>query len=834
MVSPTTMSEPVTPPPEPRGRFRRRLAAWRRLLRSRPRLRRTLYVIASILVVLFIVHLWLLFPYLRTFGDIGDGPENAPSRLYALPEEIRVGEEIGPEDLAHKLAALGYREWDEDVLPAGRYRLGDDALVVKLRRHQTLQGPVVGQLLLVRFARGHHDRKDRIVGLSADGQPAEAFALDPPILATYYDEESREKWPVQVKDLPEHVVQAVLAAEDDSFYWHPGVSPTGIARALLVNLRKGQVSQGGSTLTQQLVKNVFLSSERSLFRKIREAVIALAVEAQHSKRSILQGYLNGIYLGGSGGIQYYGLGTAARAYFGKDATELTLPEAATLAGMIKSPAAYSPIANPERSKKRRDDVLRRMADLRWIDAPTLERALATPLETAPLRLGGRQAPHFADAMATEARERFGLKRLGNRGYNLFATLSLPEQELAQKAEAEVLAELDGPRRKGIDPRMGPLEAALISVDPHTGAILAYVGGRDFSRSEFDRVSQAHRQSGSSFKPIVLVAALESGKISQSSLLQDEPLTLKTGAGLWTPKNADGQFLGPVTVRKAVEQSRNVPLIRLAMQVGLDKVVATARRLGIDSEMVEFPALALGAAEVTPREMATVYSTLANGGVRPVLHGLATVVGADGKAVADLQPKKPEKVLSPQVAFITTSVLEGVVERGTARGVLRYGVPGPIAGKTGTTNEARDSWFAGYRPDRVTIVWVGRDNPGATTLSGSRAALPIWGRYMKASFRGVQDHADFPEPPGLEKATVCRDSGMLARPICPSQIEDVFLPGEKPTQVCNWKHEPRYEEKQKAFGLRFSDWLKKKLERLLGKDKDGGDKKEAEPEGSPPG
>jgi penicillin-binding protein 1B len=493
------------------------------------------------------------------------------------------------------------------------------------------------------------------------------------------------------------------------------------------------------------------------------------------------------------------------------------------------------VTNPERARRRRDDVLRRMADLKWIDGPALERALATPIVTAPLRLGDRRAPHFADAMAAEARDRFGLKRLGNRGYNLFATLSLREQELAQKAAAEVLADLDGPRRKGIDPRIGPLETALISVDPHSGAILAYVGGRDFSRSEFDRVAQAHRQAGSSFKPIVLVTALESGKISQSSLLKDEPLTLKTGAGIWTPKNADGQFLGQVTVRKAVEQSRNIPLIRLAMAVGLGKVAATARRLGVDSDMVELPALALGAAEVTPREMATVYSTLANGGVRPVLHGLATVLSADGKAVSDRQPKKVERILSPQVAFITTSVLEGVVARGTARGVLRYGVPGPLAGKTGTTNEARDSWFAGYRPDRVTIVWVGRDNPGATTLSGSRAALPIWGRYMKAAFHGVKSQADFPEPPGLEKATVCRDSGMLARPICPSQIQDVFLPGEKPTQACNWRHEPRYEEKQKEFGLRFSDWLKKKLQRILGKDKgeDGGGKDGDEPEPAPP-
>ncbi|HSS49277.1 MAG TPA: PBP1A family penicillin-binding protein [Thermoanaerobaculia bacterium] len=803
------MSEPSTPP-RPPGRFRRRLTAWRRLIRTRPRLRRTLYAIATGVAILLILTVWLLFPYLKAFGDIGAGPENSPSRLYALPEEIHLGEEMSPEGLAHELETQGYRAWDEDVLPAGRYHFGDDVLVVRLRRHETPQGAVPGQLVLVRFL------ARRIAALSVDGRPADSATLDPEVLATYYDEDVREKWPVQVKDLPEHVVQAVLAAEDDAFYFHPGVSPTGIARALMVDLRKGRAAQGGSTLTQQLVKNVFLTQDRRITRKIREAVIAVAVEVQHSKRSILQGYLNTIYLGGANGVNYHGLGAAARAYFGKDATELTLPEAATLAGMIKSPAVYSPVASPERSRRRRDEVLHRMADLKWIDAGALERALATPMVTSPQRLGARTAPHFADAMAGEARDRFGLTRLGNRGYNLFATLSIREQALAQKAAGEVLQELDGGRHKGAD----PLEAALISVDPHTGAILAYVGGRDFGHSEFDRVAQAHRQAGSSFKPIVLVTALESGRLSQSSLVKDEPLMLKTGAGPWSPKNADGQFLGPITVRKAVEQSRNVPLIRLAMDVGIPKVAATAHRMGVDSDLEEFPALALGAADVTPREMATVYSTLANGGLRPVLHGLAAALGPDGKPVRDLKPKKPEQVISPQVAFITTSVLEGVVERGTARGVLRYGVPGPLAGKTGTTNEARDSWFAGYRPDRVTVVWVGLDNPRATSLSGSRAALPIWGQYMRASFQGAAS-SEFPEPAGLEKATVCRDSGMLARPICPNQIVDVFLPGEKPTQVCNWKHEPRYEEKQKQFGLRFSDWLKKKLERLAGKVKGGG-------------
>jgi penicillin-binding protein 1B len=786
-----------------------------------PRLRRTVYILGGALVLFFAVTLWLLFPYLRAFGDIGAGAANAPSRLYGAPSAVRLEEEVRLSDLTAELEMLGYRAFEGEALPSGRYRAGDGVLAVRLRRHMTPRGPVRGQLLLVRFRRGE------VTDLRLDGQPVERAELETPVLASYYDAEAREKWPVRVRELPEHVVQAVLAAEDAAFYWHAGVSPTGIARALLVNLRRGEVAQGGSTLTQQLVKNTFLTSERSLFRKIREAVIAFAVEAQHTKRNILQGYLNGIYLGGAGGIQYYGIGSAARAYFGKDATELSLEEAALIAGMIRSPAYYSPLAHAERALQRRDAVLRRMAELGWIDAARLERALAAPVETSPLRLGVRPAPHFADAMAAEARERFGLRRLGNRGHHLFSTLSLRDQEIAREAVDDVLGDLDRRRRRDTD----PLEAALISADPRTGAIRAYIGGQDYARSEFDRVSQAHRQAGSCFKPIVLVTGLESGKISPATKLRDEPLTLRTGSQRWTPRNADGAFRGWITTRTAVEQSRNVPLIRLAMDLGLDKVAATARRMGVESPMEEVPALALGAPDVTPRELATVYATLASGGVRPALHGLAVVLDAEGKPLEEPKPKAAERVLSPQVAFIATAVLQGVVESGTARGVRRYGIPGDLAGKTGTTNEARDSWFAGYRPDRVTVVWVGRDNPGATSLSGSRAALPIWGRYMKASLRGAEP-AEFAEPDGVEHAGVCRESGLLARGDCPSRLDEVFLPGQKPTKRCNLAHEKFFDDEPRGFGLRFSDWLKDRLTTIFGPD--GGQDEEEEGEEQPEG
>ncbi len=802
-----------------------RVASWVALIRSRPPLRRLVLAAAGVFALGLGVMLWLIFPYLKEWGDIGDGPENAPSRLYALPHELAAGDEMEPDALAEELEELGYRPIEElaegSAVPGGRYHLDGDTLQVRIRRHMSPEGIVPTRLLAVRF------EGDRIVALAADGAPVSKAALETPILATYYVDEQREKFPVEVKQLPEHVVQAVLAAEDAAFYWHPGVSPSGIARAALQNLRHGGVTQGGSTLTQQLVKNVFLTQKRTFFRKVQEAVIALAVEAQHSKREILQGYFNGIYLGGSGGIQYYGLGAAARAYFGKDPSELSLEESATLAGMIKSPAAYSPLRAPERSKRRRDEVLRRMAELGFLDAKRLQAALATPLETHPLRLGLRRAPHFADAMAREARDRFGLKRLGNRGYHLFATLSLNDQDLAEEAVREELDRLDRRGRRGAD----PLEVALISVAPRTGAILAYVGGRDFERSEFDRVAQAKRQAGSCFKPIVLVAALESGKANNSTTLEDEPLEIKAGGEMWSPKNADGEFRGTVTARTALEKSINIPLIRLGMLVGLDKVAATAHRMGIDQPLNPVPALALGSSEVTPREVAIVYSTLASGGVRPVLHGIAKALQPDGKALAEPNPRQPMRVLTPQVAYMTTSVLEGVVDHGTAAAVRRYGIPGPLAGKTGTTNEARDSWFAGYRPDRVTVVWVGRDNPQATTLSGARAAVPVWGRYMRVSLPSTPG-PKFEEPPGLEHVWVCRESGLRSRAVCPG-VREVFLKGQAPKGYCELSHEPKLLEAQQSFGVRFGEWLKRKLGTLLTSGDEPKPEGEEEPEETPP-
>ena len=540
-------------------------------------------------------------------------------------------------------------------------------------------------------------------------------------------------------------------------------------------------SQGGSTLTQQVVKNIYLTQERKLARKVEEAVLAVMLELRYSKREILTAYLNEIYLGRSGGINVMGMGAASRAFFGKDASQLTLAEAATLAGIIPAPAAYSPLTHPERAKERRDWVLHRLEALGRVDKARIQEALAAPIATSPEPLARRRAPYFADAMAAEAARRFDIDDLADAGYSLYSTLSWEDQQAAQTAIDAGLAAAEKGYEKG---NKASLQVALVSLQPATGGILAYVGGRRYDQSQFDRVSQAVRQTGSAFKPIVYATAFEEHEATAATFLEDEPLDVQIGNTVWSPKNDDGEFHGWVTVRTALEHSYNPATARLALQVGIPKIVARAHALGITTAMRPYPAIALGATAVAPIELATVYASLAAGGIRPPPHGLQAVVDSHGKRVAGEALPDREHVLSPQSAYLVTSLLQGVLERGTGAGSA-WQLHGKLAGKTGTTNDRRDSWFAGYSPDRATVVWVGYDDYAVTRLSGSRAALPIWSRFAVA-VTPPGGYATFPQPPGLASALIDRESGLLAGEFCPQPqlFTEFFRQGEVPSDYCN--------------------------------------------------
>ncbi|MES1245863.1 MAG: PBP1A family penicillin-binding protein [Acidobacteriota bacterium] len=711
-----------------------------------------------------------------------EAPYPQPSRLYTTPTRLEPGSPVTVPELVSELEAAGYRETRNTTPGPGWYSRKRDGVAVRLRRFPTPDGEAGGLLADIGVS------GNRVRSLKADGRKTEAVILEPPLLASFYGPDLNERRPVTLAEMPEFVSQSVLAAEDDNFYAHPGVSPTGIARALWVNLKDGGVAQGGSTITQQLVKNLYLTSKRSLTRKAKEAWIAVLLDLRYSKKSILEAYLNEIYWGKSGPANVIGLGAASWAYFGKHPSQLSLAEAATLAGMIQAPGTYLPTEHPHKAIERRNWVLKRLGELGWVPEEEIRRAQAEPLVVRPETAKARPfAPYFAEMAEHEARERFGVKDLPDEGYILFATIRWRDQRRAEQAVAQGLSGLE----KGLERRRGrrSLQGALISVDPRDGAILAYVGGRSYSNSQFDRVRNAHRQAGSAFKPVVYSAAFEEAVVSPASLLKDSPITVKAKGMLWKPQNYDRGFRGMVTVRSALEQSLNIPTVRLALQVGLDRVIDQAKEMGLTTKFDAVPSLALGAFEATPYEMAEVYATFANDGARPELHGLAAVRERDGEEILGDDLPTPRRVMPAEVAYEVTSILQGAMDHGTASPARSYGIRDALAGKTGTTNDRRDNWFAGYSPDRVTVVWVGYDDNSRTNLSGARAALPIWSRFT-ASVRPSRGYLPFTPPRGMVTVTVDPTTGQLATEACPYRVNEVFPEWQAPSEPCR-RHQPGY-------------------------------------------
>ena len=533
-------------------------------------------------------------------------------------------------------------------------------------------------------------------------------------------------------------------------------------------------------MTQQLVKNLYLNHDRTWSRKTREMILAIMVDLRFSKEAILGTYLNEIYMGASQGINLIGVGAASWAYFGKEPTQLNMAEAATLAGIIPAPARYSPLAHPEEALQRRALVLNRLETLGWIDDEALQRAQETPLRTHRQNLS-KQAPYFVDAMRREARRRYGIPILENAGFVLLSTLSLPEQKLAEESLEWGLKSLEEGWEKNHNSET-PLQGALLSVNPADGSILAWVGGRNWKKSQFDRVGQARRQSGSAFKPIVYAAAFASGTVMPATPVEDSPYTLRSGARRWSPRNSDGKFRGIVNVRTALEKSLNVPTARVAIQTGLPKIVEMASAMGIRRKLPEVPSIALGAAEVTVEELTTVYATLAAYGRRPTVHGLESVFSLQGQEQKGTALRS-KSVMRPETAYLVTSILQGVLDRGTGRGARAQGLSDPLAGKTGTTNDRRDSWFAGYSPEKVSVVWVGYDDNTSTKLSGARAALPIWTRFH-TKVRPEKGFTPFIRPPGLVERIVDTQTGDLATYGCPKTRKDYFLTSRAPRTLCS--------------------------------------------------
>jgi penicillin-binding protein 1B len=685
-----------------------------------------------------------------------------PSRIYSQGLRVAAGGATTASDLAAYLDALGYRAVPGDPPGPATFVSEADRVRIHTRPYEIgpLAAPAAG-IEVVFDAAG-------VRSVHVDGREAADVRLEPVELATLYGSERNEHRPVTLSRVPGHVRLAVLAAEDEDFFQHSGVSPAGVLRAVWINARDGKVRQGGSTITQQLVRTVYLSSERSYRRKLRESLLAISLEHRYGKERILESYLNRMYWGTRSGTHLYGIGAAARIGFGKDVSELSVAEGASLAGTLCSPARYAPWRSERSSVARRDRVLRRMHALGWIDRDELGRALAEPLRIAPAPRDRPHAPYFVDAMRVEAAKRYDLdrERLARGGYTLLSTLDWLEQRAAERVTGR---ELDRLERRA---KRSGLQAALISVDPRSGAVRAYQGGRDYAASQFDRVRRAHRQLGSAFKPFVFAAAFAAGAILPSTLVLDAPIEVRYEDTTWQPENYEEDYQGSVTVRRAVEQSLNTAAVRLAVMTGVRTVIDRTQGLGLPVEAVAGPAVALGAVDASTAELATAYATLASGGVRPALHGLVLVLDGNGREVPGLA-LLPQRVLDPATAWVTNDVLRGVLDRGTAAGARALGVRDGLAGKTGTSNEGRDAWFAGYSPDRTTVVWVGRDDHAPTGLTGASGALPIWAAFVRA-VRPPGGFEPFPRPPELVPVLIDPSTGGLATPSCPTQ-EIEYLP-----------------------------------------------------------
>jgi len=641
-----------------------------------------------------------------------------------------------------------------------------------MRQPTLLASSLIGVILvvLVSVAAWHFSLPE-----PGSSQPAVHLYAGSELIGVIYPSHRAQNW-VSLERFPRPVVNAVLTAEDRRFWSHPGVDPVAVFRALAVNLRRHEVRQGASTVTQEVARTVFLDTRRTWSRKLAETAIALLLEVRYPKTRILETYLNTVYLGQAGDVPLYGVPAAARHYLDKDVTALDLDEAAWLAGSIRAPNRLLGGSRGE-AKRRRDQILVAMEERGLIDATTERKAVARPLPPQ-LPEAVRTAPYFVDLVAAELSRRSAVPVTGD--LRLQTTLNVPLQRAAVFAVRQGIARIE----KAHPQLAGRVQAAALAIDPATGEIRALVGGRNYAESPFNRATRASRQPGSIFKPFVYLAAFEAERkgsgLTPASLVSDEPLSVRVGAASWEPQNLDHHFHGNVTVRQALEQSLNVPAVRVAIDVGTRHVVDVAHAVGIDHPLTPVPSLALGTSEVTLLEITSAYATLSNAGVRVVP---TTLVSASGPALAPLPASY--RAVSAESAFLITHLLRGVMRRGTGAGSAAWGLQETTAGKTGTTDGLRDAWFVGYTPSLVIGVWVGVDDGTPLGLTGSQAALPIWGPIMQAAVRQAPP-PDFTPPPGVVIAQIDRATGRRVSFWCGSDdvVQEAFRQGSVPKEGCD--------------------------------------------------
>jgi penicillin-binding protein 1B len=703
-----------------------------------------------------------------------------PSRVYSDATPIVPGMLLPRTLLEPKLNHVGYHEVKARVSNPSEYRYTDGGLELFLQDFEYPDMEFRALPVRIEFT-GSEVRDIRRLD---DNVPLRGVRIEPELITSIYNNEMEDRLPVSLSAVPKVVTDAIISTEDRNFYHHEGISIRGTLGALLTDLHSGSWTHGGSTLTQQLVKNLYLNPERTWRRKGTEALMALLLEARYSKNDILEAYVNEIYLGQNGSVQIIGVEQASQVYFGKHVTYLTLPEAATLAGIIRSPNVLSPLKYPERAKPRRDTVLHLMRDQGMINDADFEQALASPLSVARFPKTSRSAPFFVDLVMKQLRETYPETQLKTEGLRIFTTLDTIMQRSAEAALDTGIADLTK-KYSYLRKSQTPLEGVILTIQPGTGYVKALVGGRNYSKTQFNRAIQAKRQPGSLFKPFVYATAMDPSRGQQAftpaTVLDDSPISVRTGNTVWQPQNYDLRYHGRVPVRTALAYSYNVPAVRAAIDAGVPNVIKTASQIGIESRLEPYPSMALGSFEVTPLEIAYAYSAFANLGVKAEPISILAVATRDGKLLESREVKM-KRVESASVSYVMNDMLKDVLNYGTGAKARSLGFHRAFAGKSGTTSNYRDAWFIGYSPRILSLVWIGFDDGHSVRLAGGDACVPIWTAHMNR-IAGLVPDVDWKRPDDVVTREIDPQSGMLATPYCPQTKTEIFVEGTEPASVC---------------------------------------------------
>ncbi|MDR0476377.1 MAG: penicillin-binding protein 1B [Desulfobulbaceae bacterium] len=642
-----------------------------------------------------------------------------PAIVYARPLELYVGQPLTPSMLEDELLLSGYRQ-ESPPKSEGSYERQKMTVTVVSRGFYFPSGFEPSRHAVLTF------NNDGIAAITAsdDGQPIDLFRLDPARIGSFHPTAHEDRIVVTYDELPPLFVKTLLAVEDQNFFSNPGVSPLAIFRAFLANIRAGATVQGGSTITQQLVKNLFLTNQRTFSRKFREATMAVLLSAKYSKQEILTTYANEVALGQDGNRAIHGFALAGQYFFHRTLADLSPAQIATLVGLIKGPSVYDPLRHPDKSLERRQVVLAKMAETGLISQEELAAANKEPLLDTEVQRGGfNRFPAFLDLVRQQLTSQFQEKDLKTDGLQIMTTLDPRVQFKLEKSVHDSVARL-GKRSK----RGNNIEAAAIVTNRNSGEVLAIAGGKDPVSLGFNRALSARRQIGSLFKPVVYLTALENG-YTLGSPVEDVAVNLPTGQGVWSPDNFDRREHGRVALYRALAHSWNLATIHLGMDVGLEKIIASAGRLGFPRQIPALPSILLGAMEMTPFEVAQIYQTIAADGFYTPLRAINTVMAADHSLLSQYG-LTVEQRFQPATVFLLDYGLQRVVAEGTASGLQRGKLADKhLAGKTGTTNDLRDSWFSGFSGDHVLVVWVGRDDNKPVGLTGASGALPVWEQIM---------------------------------------------------------------------------------------------------------